>query len=209
VLSRLLHGARVSLAVGGLAMAVAVGVGTLLGAVAGHFGGWVDRGVGQLVDGLLAVPLFFLWLLALTSLGPTPASLVLVIGLTGWMPVARVVRSEVLRARELEHAHAARALGARETAVLFRHVLPQAGPAVVVAASVAAAVSILGESALSYLGLGVQPPAPSWGGMLATAQHAVWEAPWLPVFPGLAILLTVLACNVVADALRDALDPAG
>lgn len=207
VLSRILHGGRVSLTVALLSMAIAVALGTLLGGVAGYRGGWTDRLVSQLVDGMLAIPLFFLWLLVLTSLGPSPLTIVLVLGTTGWMPVARVVRSEVLRVRELDYAQAARALGVSEAGILGRHVLPQALPSLTVGASLATAFAILSESALSYLGLGVQPPAPSWGNMLSSAQQFVWEAPWLPVFPGLVILATVLAFNTLGDALRDAFDP--
>jgi len=207
VLTRILHGARISLAVALVSMLIAVTLGTVLGSVAGYFGGWVDRVVSQLVDGMLAIPLFFLWLMTLTSLGPSPATIVLVLGATGWMQVARVVRSEVLRVRELEYTQAARALGAPEAVVLARHVLPQAVPSVVVGAALATAFAILSESALSYLGIGIQPPAPSWGNMLSTAQQSVWEAPWLPVFPGLFILATVLAFNALGDALRDAVDP--
>ncbi len=207
VLSRVLHGARVSLAVALLSMAIAVALGTALGGVAAYFGGWPDRLISQLVDGMLAIPLFFLWLLTLTSLGPSPGTIVLILGVTGWMQVARVVRSEVLRVRELDYAQAARALGAHDALILARHVLPQAVPSVVVGASLATAFAILSESALSYLGIGIQPPAPSWGNMLSSAQQFVWEAPWLPVFPGICILVTVLAFNALGDALRDALDP--
>ena len=209
VLSRILWGARVSLAVALASMVIAVATGTLLGGAAGYFGGWVDRVVSQAVDGLSAVPLFFLWLLALTSLGPTPVTIVLLIGLTGWMQVARVVRSDVLRLRELAYVEAARALGVPDRLILLRHILPQAAPSIVAGASLATAFAILSEAALSYLGIGIQPPAPSWGNMLSAAQQFIWEAPWLATFPGLFILLTVLAFNSLADALRDAFDPRG
>jgi peptide/nickel transport system permease protein len=207
VLTRILYGARVSLAVAAAAMAIAVALGTVLGGVAGYVGGWTDRLVSQLVDSMLGIPLFFLWLMTLTALGPTLTTIVAVLGATGWMQVARVVRSEVLRVRELEYTQAAVALGAPERVILWRHVLPQTVPSIVVGASLATAFAILSESALSYLGIGIQPPAASWGNMLSSAQQFVWEAPWLPVFPGLFILATVLAFNALGDSLRDALDP--
>jgi peptide/nickel transport system permease protein len=209
VLSRTLAGARVSCAVALASMAIAVAVGTLLGGVGGYFGGWPDRLVAQAVDGLQAVPLFFLWLLALTSLGSTVENVVLVIAATSWMVVARVVRSEVLRVREMDYVQAARALGVPDARILLRHVLPQVVPSIVVGASLSTAFALLSEAALSYLGVGIQPPRPSWGNMLTSAQQLVWDAPWVAIFPGAAILVTVLAFNAIADALRDAFDPQG
>src|SRR5690606_5567255 len=169
--------------------------------------GWVERVVVQLTDGMMAVPLFFLWLIVLSSIGSSLINIVLVIGLTSWMQTARVVRAEVLRVRYAEFVEAAYALGIPSHRILLRHILPQVIPVSVVAATLATAFAILSESALSYLGIGVQPPYPSWGSMLNKAQQYIWEAPGLAIYPGILILTTVLAFNMSGDALRDALDP--
>lgn len=207
VLARILYGGRVSLFVAFAAMSISVVVGTLLGALGGYFGGWLDRVLVQLVDGLLAVPVFFFWLIALASLGSSLRNIIFVIGLTSWMPTARVVRAEVSRIRTLDFVDAGHALGASHARVLLRYVLPQATPVVVVSATLATAFAILSESALSYLGVGVQPPNPSWGRMLNTAQEYIWEVPLLAVWPGVLILLTVLLFNLLGDALQEALSP--
>jgi peptide/nickel transport system permease protein len=209
VLSRLLEGGRVSLMVGFAAMFVSVGLGVLLGSTAGYLGGWTDRLIMQLVDGIMAVPLFFLWLIFLTSIPPTPLSIVLVIGCTSWMPAARVVRSEVLKTRELEFVEAARALGATRARILLRHCLPQAISSIIVSATLAAAFAIISESALSFLGIGIQPPRPSWGNMLTGAQEYLFSTPALAIYPGVAIVLLVLSLNLLGDALRDVLSPRG
>jgi peptide/nickel transport system permease protein len=208
-LTRLFVGARGSLTVGLVAMTLAVTAGTLIGAVAGFKGKLFDGILMLLTDAFLAVPIFFILLTTLVLFGPSLQNLVIVIGLTSWMTVARVVRSEVLRVRGLEFVQAARATGVREARVLFRHVLPQATPSIVVAASLGVAYAILVETALSYLGVGVQPPQPSWGNMLTNAQQYIYTAPSLAVFPGLLILLTVLALNYLSEVLRTILDPTG
>lgn len=207
VLSRLVHGGRNSLAVGVVAMLVALTVGTVLGALSGYFGGPVDAAIMRLTDGLLAIPIFFVLLTALTVFGRTLPNLILFIGLTSWMPVARLVRSETLRIRNLEYVLAAQALGAAEARRLFRHILPQAAPSIIVASTLGVAAAILEEAGLSYLGLGIQPPMPSWGNMLTGAQNYIFTAPALAIYPGLLILLVVLAFNALGDGLRDALDP--
>ena len=207
VLSRLVFGARASLAVGLAAMVVAVAVGTTLGALSGFCGGWPETAIMRLTDGMLTVPTFFLALLVLAVFGSNIGNVVLVIGLTGWMVVARVVRAEILHALPQEFIVASRALGAREARVLVQHLLPQALPSVIVAATLGVAYAVLTESALSYLGLGVQPPMPTWGNMLTGAQHYVWKSPVLALYPGAAIMLTVLSYNAVGDALSDTLDP--
>ena len=173
----------------------------------GLFGGWVDAALMRAADGMLAIPIFFFLLIVLAVYGPTLANIIVAIGLTSWMGVARVVRSEVLRTAHLDYVAAARALGAQDLRVLGRHILPQAIPSIIVASTLGVAQAILVESALSYLGLGVQPPQSSWGNMLSNAQSYVFTAPQLAIYPGVAILLTVLACNTLGDALRDALDP--
>lgn len=207
VLARLLYGGRVSLFVALAAMAISVVVGTVIGALAGYYGGWLDRILVQLVDGLLAVPVFFFWLIALASLGSSLTNIILIIGLTSWMPTARVVRAEVIRVRTLDYVEAGHALGASHVRILVRYVLPQATPVIVVSATLATAFAILSESALSYLGVGVQPPNPSWGAMLYSAQQYIWEVPLLAVWPGVLILLTVMVFNLLGDALQEALSP--
>ena len=207
VWARLVYGARVSLAVGLLAMAIGIVSGTCVGAAAGYFGGWVDAILMRLTDGMLVVPTFFLALIVLAVFGPSAVNVVLVIGLTQWMVVARVVRSEVLRTKPQEFVTAARALGAGDGRLISRHVLPQAAPSIIVAASLGVANAILTESALSYLGLGIQPPTPTWGNMLSGAQNFIWNKPDLALYPGAMILLAVLAFNSLGDGLRDALDP--
>jgi peptide/nickel transport system permease protein len=207
VLSRLVFGARTSLAVGLAAMVVAMVVGTALGALSGFYGGLVETAIMRLTDGMLTVPTFFLALLVLAVFGSSLVNVVLVVGFTGWMVVARVVRAEVLRTLPQEYVAASRALGAGEARVLLRHLLPQALPSVIVAATLGVAYAVLTETALSYLGLGVQPPTPTWGNMLTGAQHYVWKSPVLAVYPGAAIMLTVLSYNALGDALSDTFDP--
>jgi peptide/nickel transport system permease protein len=207
VWARLVYGARVSLAVGVLAMAIGIAIGTGVGAAAGYVGGWTDAILMRLTDGMLVVPTFFLALITLAVFGPSATNVVLVIGLTQWMVVARVVRSEVLRTVPQEFVTAARTLGAPDLRILWRHVLPQAMPSIIVAASLGVANAILTESALSFLGLGIQPPTPTWGNMLSGAQNFIWNKPDLALYPGLMILLAVLAFNSLGDAVRDALDP--
>lgn len=207
VWARLVYGARVSLAVGLLAMAIGITIGTVVGAAAGYFGGWTEAILMRLTDGMLVVPTFFLALIVLAVFGPSAPNVVLVIGLTQWMVVARVVRGEVLRTKPQEFVTAARALGGGDGQIIWRHVLPQAAPSIIVAASLGVANAILTESALSYLGLGIQPPTPTWGNMLSGAQNFIWNKPDLALYPGAMILLAVLAFNGLGDGLRDALDP--
>jgi peptide/nickel transport system permease protein len=208
VMVRLLHGGRTSLAIGFVAMLVALTVGTILGALAGHLGGALDAVLMRLTDGLLSIPIFFVLLTALTIFGRSASNLVLFIGLASWMPVARLVRAEILRVRNLEYVLAATAVGASRARSLVRHILPQAVPTISVAATLGVATAILEEAGLSYLGLGVQPPTPSWGNMLTGAQNYVFTTPVLALYPGALILLTVLAFNSLGDGLRDAFDPA-
>lgn len=207
VFSRLLYGARISLAIGVFAMLISITVGTALGALAGYFGGPVDAIAMRLTDAMLAIPVFFLLLAVLASVGSTAATIIIAIGLTSWMTAARVVRSEVLRTVNLDYVLAAELLGASRRRIIVRHLLPQALPSMLVASTLGVAQAILIESALSYLGVGVQPPAASWGNMLSNAQSYVFSAPLLAIWPGLMILLTVLSFNFIGDALRDALSP--
>ncbi|MBI2526907.1 MAG: ABC transporter permease [Candidatus Rokubacteria bacterium] len=207
VLSRLIAGARTSLAVGLSAMVLAIAIGTALGGISGMAGGIVEVILMRVTDGMLTVPTFFLALLVLAVFGSSIVNVVLVIGATGWMVVARVVRAEVLRTLPQEFVVASRALGVGRTRILLRHLLPQALPSLIVAATLGVAYAVLTESALSYLGLGVQPPTPTWGNMLTGAQHYVWKTPSLALYPGAAIMLTVLSYNALGDALSDTLDP--
>ncbi|HVX29782.1 MAG TPA: ABC transporter permease [Nitrolancea sp.] len=207
VFSRILFGARISLSIGVIAMLISVFVGTTLGAVSGYFSGWVDSLAMRLTDAMLAIPVFFLLLAVLASLGPTVPTIVVAIGLTSWMTTARVVRSEVLRAVNLDYVLAAELLGASRSRIIVRHLVPQALPSMLVASTLGVAQAILIASALSYLGVGVQPPTASWGNMLSNAQSYVFSEPMLAIWPGLMILFTVLAFNFIGDALRDALSP--
>jgi peptide/nickel transport system permease protein len=206
-LSRLLHGGQVTLVVGFAAMLAGVVLGMLVGAVAGCYRGWLDALLMRLTDALLAVPAFFLILTAVTVLGAGPLTLVLVIGGTSWMQVARVVYGETLRLRSLDFVVAAESLGGGRAYVLARHVLPQAIPSLIVSATLGVGFAVLTESAVSYLGLGIQAPTPSWGNMLQNAQQYVFTAPGLAVYPGAVITSVVLAYNFLGDGLRDALDP--
>jgi peptide/nickel transport system permease protein len=207
MLSRLLHGSRVTLLVGLAAMLAALVIGVLVGAVAGFKGGWIDGALMRFTDAMLAVPAFFFILVVITVLGPGVATLILVIGALSWMPVARVVYGETLRWKTAEFVVAAESLGVAGPRLLLRHILPQAIPSLIVSATLGVAFAILTESAVSYLGLGVQPPLPSWGNMLQRAQLYVFTAPVLAIYPGLAITVVVLAFNFLGDGLRDALDP--
>ncbi|MCL6521457.1 MAG: ABC transporter permease [Firmicutes bacterium] len=206
-LSRLLHGGQVTLAVGFLAMLFSLVAGLVVGLVAAYYRGWLDALLMRLTDAMMAIPSFFFALVALTVLGRTPLMVALVIGVSSWMQVARVIYGETLRLKEQEFVEAARALGASDGRVLARHLLPQVAPSLIVSATLGVAWAILTESALSYLGLGIQLPTASWGNMLQNAQQYVWTAPRLAVLPGLAVTLVVLAYNFLGDGLRDALDP--
>jgi len=207
VLARLVLGARVSLTVGFVAMAISVLAGVALGALSGYFGRWIDAVLMRFTDAMMALPTLFVILAAVAVFGGGPATATVVIGLTAWMPVARVVRSEYLRWRVTEFVEAARAIGSADLRIMLRHILPQVMPSIIVAATLNVAFAILTESAISYLGFGIRPPLPSWGNMLQNAQIYIWSAPNLALYPGALILMTVLAYNFLGDGLRDALDP--
>jgi len=207
VLSRIIFGSRVSLKVGFVAVGLATLIGLLVGALAGYYGGWVDQGLMRLVDLMLCFPAFFLILAVIAVLEPSIWNIMAVIGLTGWMGVARLVRAEFLSLREREFVTAARALGAGDTRLILRHMLPNALAPVMVSATLGVAGAILTESALSFLGLGVQPPTPSWGNILTAGKDNIEIAWWLSVFPGLAILITVMSYNLLGEGIREAIDP--
>jgi peptide/nickel transport system permease protein len=210
VLSRVVNGARVSLAVAGIAVALSVTLGAVVGLVAGYLGGGVDAVLMRLVDGAMAVPRLFLLLVVLAVASRVPlAVLIVLIGTTGWFATSRLIRAEALRLREETYVRAAEALGASRLRIIFRHLLVNTAGPLLVAATLGVGDVILLEAGLSFLGLGVQPPTPSWGGMILDARPVLESAPWVGIFPGVMITLTVLATNLVGDALRDALDPRG
>jgi peptide/nickel transport system permease protein len=207
VLARLLAGGRVSLLVGAAVVGISAFAGTLIGALAGYLGGWFDEVVGRLMDVLLAFPGILLSIAMVAVLGPNLSNVVLALSLIGWVGYARLVRGQVLRIRELEYVQAARALGVTTPWILARHVIPATLSPVTVQATLGMAGAVIAEASLSFLGLGVQPPMPSWGTMLDAGRSHLFDAPHLTVFPGLAIALLVVGFNVAGDALRDYLDP--
>jgi peptide/nickel transport system permease protein len=207
VLSRIIYGSQVSLKVGFVAVGLATLIGLLVGAVAGYYGGWVDQVLMRLVDLMLCFPAFFLILAVIALLEPSIWNIMVVIGLTSWMGVARLVRAEFLSLREREFVAAARALGASDVRLIWRHLLPNALAPVMVSATLGVAGAILTESALSFLGLGVQPPTPSWGNILTQGKDNIEIAWWLSFFPGLAILVTVMSYNLLGEGIREAVDP--
>ena len=208
VLARVVAGARVSLSVAFLAVTLSATLGAAVGLLAGYWGGTVDSALMRLVDGALAIPRLFILLLVLAVWERVPlAALVLLIGATGWFATSRLVRAEVLRLREEGYVRAAEALGARRRRVILRHLLPNAAGPLLVAATLGVGDVILLEAGLSFLGLGVQPPTPSWGGMVLDSREVLVSAPWVSIFPGLAIVITVLSANLFGEALRDAVDP--
>ena len=205
--SRALYGARISLSVGFISAGMAVAIGTLIGAVAGTLGGLVDNLLMRAVDILLSVPLFFLIMISQTLMQPSIYSVMIIIGLTSWMDVARIVRGEFLKLRSTDYVTAAVVLGASRNRIAWKHMLPNVVNTIIVSATLRVAQAILTESALSFVGLGVQPPNVSWGSMLQKGLTRLLDAPWMVWFPGGLISLTVLAFNFVGDGLRDALDP--
>jgi peptide/nickel transport system permease protein len=207
IFSRVLAGARISLIVGLTVVGISAFLGVLLGSIAGYFGGWVDDLISRSVDVLMAFPGILLAIALVAVLGPSLRNVVLALSVIGWVGYARLVRGQVLRARELEFVQAARALGASTSRILLRHVIPTTMPAVMVQATLGMAGAILAEAALSFLGLGVQPPTPSWGTMLNGGRLHLLDAPHLTIFPGAAIALLVLGFNFLGDGLRDVLDP--
>jgi peptide/nickel transport system permease protein len=209
ILARVLAGARLSLFVAIVVVSVSSAAGTMLGAVAGYFGGVTDELISRLTDILMAFPGILLAIALVAVLGPSLGNVVFALTIIGWVGYARLVRGQVLRAREFEYVRAAQALGAATPRVLLRHIIPGALPAVVVQATLGMAGAILGEAALSFLGLGVQPPAPSWGSMLNGGRAHLLDAPHLTLFPGLAMALLVLGFNFLGDGLRDLADPKG
>ncbi len=207
VLSRMIWGAGISLKVGFVATGIAILIGTLLGALAGYYGRWVDALIMRFVDIMLCFPTFFLILAVIAFLEPSIWNIMIIIGATGWMGITRLVRADFISLKERDFVQAARAIGASDLRIIFRHLLPNAMASILVAATLGVAGAILTESALSFLGIGVQPPTPSWGNMLTAGKDNIDIAWWLSLYPGLAILVTVLGYNLLGEGIRDALDP--
>jgi len=207
VFSRVLYGSRISRVIGFIAVGISITLGTLVGALAGYFGGWVDTVLMRFTDMMLSFPRLVLLIVVIALFSPSIWLVVAVLGLTGWMGTARLVRGEVLSLREREFVQAARALGMGDWRIIFRHVIPNTMAPVIVSATLGIGQTILTEASLSFLGLGVQPPTPSWGNMVADGRDALIDAWWIATFPGIAIVITVIAFNLLGDGLRDALDP--
>lgn len=207
VLSRMIYGTRISLSVGFIAILIATLIGIILGSLSGYYGGVIDSLIMRLVDIMLSVPTFFLLLTVIALLGPSIGIVMLVIGLTGWMPVARLVRAEFLSLKTRDFVLAARSIGASDVRIIFKHILPNAMSPVYVSFILGVASAILMESGLSFLGFGVQPPTPSWGNILTAGREYMEVAWWLILFPGLAILFTCLSYYILGEGIRQALDP--
>jgi len=206
--TRILYGGRVSLAIGLLAVTVAITVGTLIGVTAGYYGKWVDGVLMRFVDMMYSFPrLFLLILFGVFFKGMTVPVIVLVLGLLSWMTTSRLVRASFLSLKQREFVEAARCVGARDRRIIFRHILPNSVAPIIVAGTLGVGAAIIAESTLSFLGLGIQPPTPSWGNMLNHATTDMGKAPWIAIFPGLFIFLAVVSINFIGDGLRDALDP--
>jgi peptide/nickel transport system permease protein len=207
VLSRMIWGARISLKVGFVATGIAMLIGTILGAASGYYGRWVDATIMRFVDIMLCFPTFFLILAVIAILEPSIWNIMIVIGLTGWMGITRLVRADFISLKERDFVSAARVIGASDFRIIFVHILPNAMASVLVATTLGIAGAILTESALSFLGIGVQPPIPSWGNILTAGKDNIDIAWWLSLYPGLAILITVLGYNLLGEGIRDSLDP--
>ncbi|MBW2637818.1 MAG: ABC transporter permease [Deltaproteobacteria bacterium] len=207
VMSRMIWGAGISLKVGFVATGIAIFFGAILGAIAGYYGRWVDAVIMRFVDIMLCFPSFFLILAVIAILEPSIWNIMIVIGLTGWMGITRLVRADFISLKERDFVQAARGIGASDFRIIFRHILPNAMASVLVAATLGVAGAILTESALSFLGIGVQPPTPSWGNILTAGKDNIDIAWWLSLYPGLAILITVLGYNLLGEGIRDSLDP--
>ncbi|OPY13608.1 MAG: Glutathione transport system permease protein GsiD [Syntrophus sp. PtaU1.Bin005] len=207
VCSRMIWGAGISLKVGFVATGIAILIGTILGAVSGYYGGWVDSVIMRFVDIMLCFPTFFLILAVIALLEPSIWNIMIIIGITGWMGITRLVRADFISLKERDFILAARAIGASDMRIIFGHMLPNAMASILVTATLGVAGAILTESALSFLGIGVQPPTPSWGNILTAGKDNIDIAWWLSLYPGLAILLTVLGYNLLGEGIRDSLDP--
>lgn len=207
IFSRIIYGTRISIQIGVIAVGISMAIGIFLGAIAGYFGKWVDHVIMRVIDVLMAFPSILLAIAMVAVLGPGLTNAMIAVGIVGVPHFARIVRSTVLSVKETEYIEAARAIGARDKRILFRHVLPNCLAPIIVQTTLSIGTAILDAAGLSFLGLGAQPPSPEWGAMLSDGRAALQTAPWVVTFPGLAILFTVLGFNLLGDGLRDALDP--
>lgn len=207
MLSRIIYGSQVSLMVGVCAVAVAGAIGVVLGLVSGYFGGIVDNLIMRTVDSFLAIPNILFMLVILTVLGPSLTTLILVLGFTNWVKYARIIRGEVLSVKERDFVRAARTVGASDGRIIFTHILPNVISSFIVVSTLSVATTIIAEASLSFLGLGIQPPTVSWGGMLSDGRQYLATSWWVATFPGVAITITVLGIMFLGDWLRDILDP--
>lgn len=207
ILSRIIYGARFSLTVGLVVQGISVLIGVTLGLIAGYFGGWIDDIINGLINTMFGFPGFLFALGVVTALGPGIYNLFIALGLVGWPIMARVIRGQVLSLKHMDYVEAGRALGCSDFRIIVVHVLPQCISPVLVLATLGMATAIMAEAGLSFLGLGTQPPMPSWGSIIARGRDYIWDAPWITTFPGIVIFLTVLGFNLLGDGLRDYLDP--
>jgi peptide/nickel transport system permease protein len=205
--ARCLQGGRISLTIGVVAALIAMVIGTILGSLAGYYGGWIDILIMRFTDVMLSIPRLFFMIAVTRIVAGGVISIIVVVGFLNWMTVARVVRANFLAQREQDYVQAARALGVRDSVIIFKHIMPNVMGPVIVSATLGVGQAILLEASASFLGLGIQPPAASWGSMLYRAQPVLSVAPWVAWFPGLMILVTILCINFLGDGLRDALDP--
>jgi peptide/nickel transport system permease protein len=209
VFSRCLYAGRVSLTIGFVSVGISILIGTLWGCIAGYYGGWIDNIMMRIVDAIMCIPTFLLLVTVMSLFKPNIFNVMIVLGITGWTGIARFVRAEFLSLMKRDYAEAAKAIGAKDARIIFRHILPNAMAPIIVAATMGIAGAILAESSLSFFGLGVQPPYASWGNMLTNAQelNTMLLSPWKAFYPGMLIFITVLSFNFFGDGLRDALDP--
>ncbi|KJS84361.1 MAG: peptide ABC transporter permease [Peptococcaceae bacterium BICA1-8] len=207
VLSRIIHGAGISVQIGVISVGIALLIGTTLGVLSGYYGRWIDVGIMRLVDIMLAFPTILLALAIVTVLGPSLKNAMIAVGIVNIPRFARIVRASVLSVKETEYVEASKAIGCTDMQIIFRHVLPNCLAPIIVQATLTIGTAILEAAGLSFLGLGAQPPMPEWGAMLADSRGYLRQAPWSVMYPGLAIMLTVLGFNLLGDGLRDALDP--
>jgi peptide/nickel transport system permease protein len=207
ILSRLIYGARISLMVGFIAVSIALLVGGVLGAISGYYGGWIDNAIMRVMDVLLSIPQTLLAIAIAASLGPGLFNLMIAVGVSSMPQYARIVRSSVLSIRGMEFIEAAHAVGSSDMRIIFKHILPNSMAPIIVQATLGVAFAILNAAGLSFIGLGIQPPYPEWGAMLSGGRQYIRDYPHLTLYPGLAIMITILALNFLGDGLRDALDP--
>ena len=207
LLARMIHGSRVSIFIGFIAVAIYVAIGIFIGSIAGYYGGWIDIVISRFIEIIMCFPTFFLILTILALWGPSLLSVMVVIGITSWPGIARIVRGEFMKLREMDFVVASRAVGARDAWIIVRHILPNSLAPVLVSATFGIASTILIESSLSFLGFGVQPPTPSWGDILSQSRDFMDFAWWLTLIPGFAIFITITAYNLVGEGLQEAIDP--